>query len=222
MLPFELDQAAVDALVTREDRQSNTARLIAGAVKRDLLQSSIAPLTNAKKTINRITTDIVELYSLSKTLRLFSDNSGGAVILYGNPETIQMGFILGQELVAVRSLHQGIQNLLQISGSDGVPQEVNRAFETLTGTITTTYQTILQKRSEQPPLQKIILCGELADLRGLQEHCKASLDLSCDLLTTNKILYTEHILNNSKTVLTNEFLIPLLLLLHKKAPKILI
>ncbi len=209
LLPFSLDQAAVDALITREDRQTNTAHLIAGAVKRDLLHNTIAPLTNAKRTINRITTDIIELYSLSKALRLFTNSSGGTAILYGNPETIQMGFIVGQELVAVRSLHQGIQNLLQVPGSDGIPQESNKAFETLTSTMATTYQTILQKRSEQPPLQKVILCGELADLRGLQEHCKVSLDLSCDLLTTNKILYTEHILNNSKTVLTNEFLIPL-------------
>lgn len=190
MLPFSLETAFVDSIVTHEDSSAKQAHLLVATIKQDVLQNYLAPFTLAGVTPQRVTTDILELYSFYCAVPEYKENKETTILLYIGTETTQVGLIVEHQLKAVRVLHGGATTPLNKILAD----------------VMATAQGFMAKVAAQP-VTKIILCGPLTENKDIPEHVTEITHVQCQVLTINKLLYMGA--TSSKSGLSNECIVPL-------------
>lgn len=208
LLPFSLEQAAIDSILIQEDTQAGKASLLVAAIKQETLQDYLAPFHAINKTPDRITTDVFELYGLYRTIPEYQNNEQPTLLLTIDDTTTQLILLIKNQIKAVRVIHKGLSDIHADTAVIHLEdQNTARVLQTLFDEIHLTIENFLAKLQITQPVEKIVLCGKTTEIKGFQEHLAASLHIPCDLLTLNRILHNGTI--SSKQPLSNEFVIPL-------------
>jgi len=211
LLPFPLDAAAIDSIVTQTDATTNKAQLLVAAVKHDILQAYMAPCLMAGIVPDRITTDIFELYALYEALPEYSASEAPTLLVDIGTQATQLGIIINKQLKFVRSIPKGLPYTATSTAETEAPHledaAVQQAVNKILADITFTLENFSAKRSPaMPTVERIIVAGQAVDIKGLDEYITQHMGITCSLLPINKLLYMGD--TSSKNGLMNEYLIP--------------
>ncbi|MBA3751308.1 pilus assembly protein PilM [Candidatus Dependentiae bacterium] len=228
MLPFTLDQAVLDSIITHEDTEKKQTSLIVGAVKKEIVDRYIHYFTGAGFPVQKISIGIFELYGLYKLIEEKNDTDEAVGLINMGYETTELVLLIQGQPAAIRSLPQGIisiakklgtftqgditeniQKLLR-SGVDetrdtGFAHAAQRAFEDLIHEISFTYMTATKKVEPQQNLTKIILVGAAGDIPGIADFLTKELGIPSVLLEPKKLIHNA-IIKSTVPSLSNNFM----------------
>lgn len=213
LLPFALEQAAIDSIIIKsldksQGGPSTQATVFVAAIKQESLQKYLAPFVALNKLPDRITTDVFELYGLYHAIPEYRNNEQTTLLLSIDETTTQILLLINNQIKSVRVLHKGLaalhseSNLIHLED-----QTTQNAFNKLLDDINLTVENFFTKLQSLQKIEKIVLCGKATEIKGLQEHIAQYMHASCELLTLNRILHNNTV--TSKHALSNEFVVPL-------------
>lgn len=208
LLPFALEQAAIDSIIVNKDETNRKADVFVAAIKQDSLQKYLAPFVAINKLPDRITTDVFELYGLYHAIPEYQNNTQTTLLVAIDDTTTQLILLMNNQIKSVRVIHKGLadihteNNLIHLEN-----QNTQTALNKLLDEVNLTVENFFTKLQTTQKIEKIVLCGKATEIKGLQEHIASYMHVPCELLTLNRILHNNTV--TSKLALSNEFVIPL-------------
>jgi Tfp pilus assembly PilM family ATPase len=153
LLPFSLDQATIDSIVTLEDKEAPRTDILVAAVKNDTIADYTRYFEQAGLELNKLSVDIFELYGLWKTIAQSDKN---CALIDIEQEFTRLALIMHGQLKYVRVIPRGAS-----SEPDDLISEISLSIDAY-----------IQRLKTPEALGKVILAGvEMADFAekiGLQ------------------------------------------------------
>ena len=215
-LPFTLDQAVIDSLITREDGHSTD--LLVAATKRDLFEQQVNLFKAAGLTLDRVSIDMFELSGLY-TMAAADPQKTVALVDLGVHST-RIGLLIKGQLKHIRSLPQGLLSIAKKIGqstgldlAENLQQLMRRgldqsefahaaqgALEELFSTIRFTIESYAQ------PIDTLVLTGSAVEIPGLTDSLSSFLHLPVEPFLPKQLIHTNNI-QSKLTSLPTSFIV---------------
>lgn len=192
LLPFSLQDAVIDCIVTKENKEEKSSEVLVAAVQNQYMAQHLALFEAAGAQPEKVTIDLFALYGLYSIIPAYSAQKGGTVLLEIEPQATRMAYIYDGQLRSIRTLPKGLldqarlvaqkmgtteQETLEHMIRFGLEADHDDAFiATLKQTFTTFFNDILFTLQSfvaqaKPPqlISKIILFGASASIKGLAQ-----------------------------------------------------
>ena len=184
LLPFPVNEACVDFLITKNYPEQNRSDVIIAAVQKKFVDEHLKPFNEAGIDIANVTVDAIGLYGLY--LRQMGQAiTGNTALVALEPETSRVIFFTDGQLKHIRTLRQGFAS----KDTDAVWNSINF-----------TLQSFADENTQDQKIKKVSLFG-LTDKEAIDE-ANAKIAFPCETFSLPKFLaQTEIGLNISKTSL---------------------
>ncbi|MEX0671785.1 MAG: pilus assembly protein PilM [Candidatus Babeliales bacterium] len=206
LLPFPLDQAALDFIITKKDPEKNSSEILVAATQKETIESHIALFQAAGIEPSIITVDLFALYNLYSHIPEYKALKGGIILFDLGFQSTRIGFIYDGQLKRARTVPLGIaqltkpvteksaitpqQALEQIITSSAQKNE-NQSFQKTLNEYWTQIQFTLSSFSKQLNLsngiQKILIIGDDPELKGLPNYITEMLKIPCEVFAVKDI-----------------------------------
>ncbi len=229
LLPFTLDQAVLDSIITHEDTTKKQTDILVCAVKKEIIERYTHYFSSAGLPLHKISVDMIELYGLYKLLEEKDSPQEAVGLVAMEYDATGVALIHNGQLIAIRSLSNGIisvaKTLTTVTHGD-VPETIKmllrsgvdesrdsgsahasqQAFDQLISEIRFTYATATKKLEPPQELSHIILVGAAGDIPGITDFLKRELELPVKLLEPKKLIHNE-IIKSTVSSLPNSFML---------------
>lgn len=219
MLPFSLDEAVIDFIVTETYASEQSSQVLVAAVRTQDLESVVDIYTTAGIKIQDITIDLFALYGLYEQIPEYQEIPQATALIDIGSRTTRIAFLYHGELRFMRTLQKGISSVakhiaddtgraldavmahLQQHGSgktddEKFNQSVEKHFINFLHEIQFTLNSFSLKLNYYDNINRILFTG-LADLfPGFVEFCSTVLQTPCELFSGEKLLANPLIKNN--------------------------
>ncbi len=120
-LPFSLEEAIIDFIVTKQDAAASTSQILVAAIRNTDLQEILDIYSNAGITPNNISVDLFALYELYKMIPEYEGIQDGSSIINVGHNSTRITFIQNGELKLIRNAPLGLLTIAtQISKESGI------------------------------------------------------------------------------------------------------
>jgi type IV pilus assembly protein PilM len=231
MLPFTLDQAIIDSIITKEDKSNKRTDVMVAAVKKEYISEYLHLFNTAGITIDKITIDMFQLYSLFKSIPSYQTITQTVALVDLELYTTRLALIIDGQLKYIRSLSKGIITIAKkLSASNGVEtseglrqlmrygtQEAdsskyktisNQAITDLFNELNFTIQSITSRLKSSERIQQVILTGTGTDIPGINDVASHTMGAVSEILQVKKVIRNGKIISKV-TSIPNSFLISL-------------
>lgn len=190
-LPFSLDTATLDFIITKQENNEST--LLVAAVKNEYLEQHLEPFYKAGVRPEKVTVDLFELYGF---YREYEKEHDSTILVDIDWATTRLAYINNKQLVAMRTLSYGIAptDTIQASieklknfGLQEFDEQFTRNSSALVNDIAFTLQSFTQK-SPTGTLPSIMLTGAGSTLKELPEYLAHELNVEVLVLDPKKLL----------------------------------
>jgi hypothetical protein len=214
LLPFSLRDAVIDFIITRQIPEEKSSEILVTATQKQHIAEHLAffQAVSLKPTV--ITVDMIALYALYKQMPIYSQLTGGTVLIDINPYSTCITLMINGQLKTVRTLPKGIISIAK-SAAQELQKTPNEIMEHLLrfGLETTdlaNYTSAIEKATTEwwdsinftltsfsaqllnrKPLTKIIFLGEGSLIKGLipfiaQKSAVAGEQFNTDAISEDK------------------------------------
>ncbi len=222
LLPFTLDSAVIDCIVTKEDTTGQVTDLLVAAVKKEQIEHDIALFASAGLPLQRISVDMFELYGLYKMIVPKNQELNSVALIDLGYYATRIALVIKGQLKYIRSVGKGLvsvaKKLATLNGIDtvenihqlmrfgvaevGSPPGASQALEELLAEIQLTIESYTKKLSLADQLNKIIITGPAADMPGLAPLVSTILQYETHVLLPKQLLHNS-VMQSKITPLTN-------------------
>ncbi len=215
LLPFTLDSAVIDCIVTHQDMQLKQTDVLIAAVKRDLIETYRRYFELAEMPLQKLSIDLFELYGLYSFATPKETQNTIALIDLAD-QTTRIGVTSNRQLKHVRALPKGIgtivKKLSSLNGKDpasnleklkkvGVldssdPQfsvDAQKACEDLFADIRFTIEAYTQKLKTGEQLEKIVLTNIACDIPHFAELMTTKLEIMVHPFQPKQLMHSPFI-----------------------------
>lgn len=189
-LPFALNEASIDSLITSTNPEAATAQALVVATRKSLIEQHRALYQQSGLQPSVLTTELVALIGLFTDALPSLTLTGNAVIICIEEENTHILVMKAQSVVMVRTLVQGVLEQWN-------PEEIVRTVE----------YCVQALPSDERSAIRYILCGSGIEHKELCSQLTDLLRVEVELLTINKILHSGIV--HSTERLTAPFLLPI-------------
>jgi type IV pilus assembly protein PilM len=231
LLPFSINDAVIDFIITKQHPQESTSEILVAAVQNQHIAQHLQIVQNAGISPEIITIDLFALYGFYKRIPAYEQLSNTVLVDLG-PQVTRIAYIQDGQLRFIRSINKGVLHLAKIVG-DNLDMQANEAMEhiirfglatsssprfvqAIHNALTSFWQEIqftLQSFTAQtePPQQisKILLLGSGAEIKGISEFVSSLLHTPSQLMHATDILQDPAITIKNKTSLPSTSIISL-------------
>lgn len=223
LLPFTLDQAALDSIVTYEDNEKQQSTVFVSATKKEFIDRYSGYFAQAGLTLHKLSVDMIELYGAYKLIETKKNPLPTVGIIDMEFDATRIALIHQGQLISIRSLPEGIISVARTISSSthtdivdtmqslvrsGVDKTrnthnavaVENALSPLTREIGFSYTTALTKLEPAQPLSSILLVGPGADIPGIGDFFKQELEVPVRLLEPKKLIHNAALQSNVSTL----------------------
>lgn len=212
MLPFPIDEAIVDFIVTKQPTTgAKQTRVLAAAVRTADLEDVIKPYALAGIEPHHLTIDVLSLYDLYKQIPAYSAIKDGSSIVDMGSYSTRVTFLQDGQFRLVRTIQQGIRSIAR-----NISQELNikedeafaklkklNARDTSKGSFNQTAQqhiinffhdvqfnlnSFTMTLNFYRPINKILFTGTAWHINDLMPLASNVLQTPCELFNPKKIL----------------------------------
>jgi len=210
LLPFSIDKAIIDFLITSENKQDNSSNIIAAAAPRSYIASQLALFNAVGIDPAIITLDMFALFGLYKLLPKYNSLPGGTTLVdIGTYET-RIAFIFNSQLRSIRTINKGVSDFaknvaqeLKITPSDALDQIIRFGLDrpdsptysqALLGSISSLTQELLftltsfSAQSPDMSINRMYILGLGATINGIATPISNSTRIDTHLFDCNELI----------------------------------
>jgi len=203
LLPFALDDAVIDFIITKQDTQEGSSEVIVAAVQKFVIAEQISFFEQIGVHPQKVSVDLFELYNLYQHIPEYAQQKGEVALLDIGYTATRVAFIQDGSLTAVRVLPQGVKQLEQ-----GEPQD---GFEKFWSKVQFTLNSFAGQ--QELKISKFIFSGKGAKIAGLLEFFADASSAHCELFQTKHLFSDGSVKIKPQAVLSIENLTSLGLVL---------
>jgi type IV pilus assembly protein PilM len=216
LLPFSVQDAVVDFLITRYIPEDQSASILVVAVQKQYIEQQLALFSAAGLQPAVITVDMLQLYALYLKNPHYAALHGSVALLDIGFQVSKLAYIVDGELRFVRTLPMGIAQiaknmaqLLNISAHDTRDELMRSGFEkkddpTYVNAITQAWNTFIAQvqfsiqsfttqTNQSQALTQLILSGLGATIPDIAEYMNGAMEVPTSVFDLDAIIAAEHI-----------------------------
>lgn len=210
MLPFTLDEAIVDFVVTKTIPEENASQLLVAAVRKHEIQSILDICSQANIKPHRITLDVFGAVAVYKEIAEYKDDAHATAIINLSAKTTRIVFIEEGTIRLIRTLNQGIESIaakiaemaqipvatatehilvggIRTESNNVISEAISKAFTELLGEIQFTVDTFSVKTNFSHTVTRCLFTGPYARINGLPALASSILEIPTSLFSPEKL-----------------------------------
>jgi Tfp pilus assembly PilM family ATPase len=235
MLPFSIQDAIVDFIITKRFVDKNKSRILVAISKKDDIQELLEIYEKAKILPHVVTLDLFALYSITQITSKKNHESDSKALVDIEDFTTKVSFIIEGELRLARNIHRGLSTIIDFVHQDTnvekdvikeriaaigfgektenneLDKSIKEHFINFFNDIQFTLNSFGLKLNYYKGVRKIFLHGKAYDVRGIDSFVNKLLQIPCEIFNVNDMFSTNLIKNGIKkkddTVELNNFVI---------------
>lgn len=231
MLPFAIDTAIIDTIITQENKAEQKTDVLVAAVKKEYVAQHLKMFDEAGFNVDKITVDMFELYGLYKSIASYNTYTGLVSLIDIGAYTSRLAIVINGQLKYIRAINKGVlttakrlQELTHLDnqenadhflrfgteGSDDAEynQAAIEATKELVNDLYFSIDSYTKKLSGGYKLQHIILTGLGSEVPGMSNLIEHTFKCDTEILYAKKIIHNGHI-TSKLTTFPNSFLVSL-------------
>ncbi len=199
-LPFPLDQAVIDFVITKTNPESSD--IMVAAAQKQFIAEHLSLFEGAGVQAHKIVVDLFSFYNLLRAIPEYAQFKGSQVFIDADAATTRIMYLLNGQLKFIRTIPSGIGTMLKrISTDTNMPQAnvqeqlvhsgfeqdnqqfsklLDKEFSSYLSTIQFTLQSF-EQRTESKGLNSIILLGDAAEIKNAATYISEKLKTPCSL-----------------------------------------
>ncbi len=212
LLPFSLNDAIIDCIVTKENTAENSSEVLVAAVQNQNLAQHLALFEAAGIQPEQVTVDLFALYGLYKMIPVYANQKGGVVLLEIEAQSTRMAYIYDGQLRLIRTIPRGlldqarhVSSALRITEQealehiirygldsahdDGYVGAIKQAFSGFFNDVMFTLQSFVSQAKPVQSINKIIVFGTSATIKGLPELITDLSHIKCEVFHINGLIH---------------------------------
>lgn len=220
LLPFALNDATIDFIVTKEIPEEHSSEVLVVAVQNQYIAHNLAIFESAGVQPKAITIDMIALYGLYKMHPVYSGQQGNTVLLDIEQSHTRLAYIYNGQLKAMRTIPKGLSELVRLMGerltiepsaimdyltrvglTASSQEEHNKIYSDVFADFLSQLSLTLQSFVATLPnaqINTVLLFGPCTNIKGLTEIVADTLKVSCAKFEVNDILQTHNVAFKSK------------------------
>lgn len=231
LLPFAIDKAAIDFIITKQHLKEQRSEVLVAAVQKERLEEHINLFTelNIKPTV--ITVDLIALYGLYTLIPSYAHQEGDIALVDLGIHSTRIAYIHDGQLRFIRTLPKGTFNQAKEAGEElhiqpaaamehlvrfGLEEnDDKKTVDAIKKSTTLFWQEInftiqsFSKKTEHPTIEKMILLGSGSELKGLTTFIHNTLDIPCELFNLTPLFNEKNITIKNKHTIPSSSIISL-------------
>lgn len=220
LLPFTINDAVIDGIVTKEIPQERSSEILIAAVQNQYMAQHLALFEAAGAQPEKVTLDLFAMYGLYRLIPAYIQEPGGVVLLEIELESTRMAYIYDGQLRFIRTLPKGLLNqATSVAKSLGISEQdaldaitrygletdhdqkyvgaLREAFNTLFSDVSFTLQSFTTQAKPSHSINKIILFGASSIIKGLPQLVTDLSHIPTEIFSLNSLAQTNvHLKNN--------------------------
>lgn len=226
-LPFSLETAVVDFIVTHVDQERKESTIMVAAVQKEHVAQHMAFLEAAGLEPAAITVDLFDLYGLYLMIPAYKARRGVTVILDLQASSTRLLYLVDNKLERIRTIAQGIAHLakivgqeLHIANGDALEQvmrfgigahaqsnytaAIEQAVASLWSAVQFTLSSFVDQTTHKGSVDTILLSGGFSTLPGLAEYITKRSSITCMPFDIQLLFENPHIKSTQKTIVPDQ------------------
>ncbi|MCF7799580.1 pilus assembly protein PilM [Candidatus Babeliales bacterium] len=223
MLPFSIDQAITDFIITKQDVKENKSQILVAAVRKDDLKVTLDIYESAGINPNAITIDLFAIYSLYQQIPEYKEIKDTCALIDLASYSTRVSILLDGQLKLTRIIPRGILSIVNLvseeltvfpeevksrilsSGFQEFPEEkidksLKNHFMNLLNDVQFTLNSFSLKLSFYQGISKILLTGEYSKIKNISKICNSILQISCEIFDFEKLFSIKIFENKLKKI----------------------
>ncbi|MBX9831325.1 pilus assembly protein PilM [Candidatus Babeliales bacterium] len=215
-LPFSVNDAVVDFIITKKNKSLNTSQILVAAVRNQDLQSIIDIYTAADIAPHHITIDLFALYGLYLQMPEFNNNEETNALIELDLHSSRISLIHHNELRMTRHVPRGIATVaqevskeinmpiektleklfkfgLKPTGDDAFDKSLQQHMINFFYDIQFTLNSFSLKLTSYKGINKLLFCGQAVTINNLMRFCGDLLQLPCIIFDPSNIFTNKSI-----------------------------
>ncbi|HBL98165.1 TPA: hypothetical protein DDZ86_00810 [Candidatus Dependentiae bacterium] len=187
-LPFPVEEAVLDVLITSVDKEAHESDVFVAAMRRSALDIYVQPFLEAGFFIDRVTLGSLELYGFLKLSREPKVNEGFVLALDLDTTTTDVLFMAGGVLRSIRTLMHGISPQLSRLDTGTISDDQRKGLLALVSEVRFTIQAAMRNEKVVLPPSHILLAGSGSQMAGLAAFFSENLGIPCSIVYPHSIV----------------------------------
>ena len=226
ILPFSLDEAIIDFIITKQIIDEKKSQILVAAVRKQDLKNILDIYTNAGIDPTSISIDLFALYGLYKQIPEYNKLSHGSALVDIGTQTTRIAFLLNGQLHLIRTIQKGLETVAEHINKDiqmphdeimktlkeyGVKhptneeysQAANKHMVNLLHDIQFTLNSFSLQLNLYKGISKILFVVSGSVVNGLMSFSSNLLQIPCELFSCAKLLNTVAVKNKIKKTISD-------------------
>lgn len=220
LLPFAINQATIDFIITKVDPDEKSAEVFVCAVQNQYIADHLALCQQAGIQTESISIDMVALYTIYQQFPDFNQTTSGknVVLLDFGPYETRLAYLHDGRLKLIRTLSKGFLDQakavskelslatgqalehimrfgLEKNNDHTIEESIKKNMGSFINELTFTLSSFGQQASGRTAdaVSKILLVGEGSGIKGLASYIANTTGISCEMIKTNELLHNPRI-----------------------------
>lgn len=210
LLPFPINEAVIDFVITKQHTQEKSATVLIAAVQKQHVAHHLALFEAAGVSPTKITIDLLGLYGLYMALPYYRTQKDNTCLIEIGLQGTRMAYIQRGQLRAMRTLPQGIYDVAKSASeqlnisvaealdhviryglekhahTDTYAQAIQAGFAQLAKNINLTLTSFTALEHET--IDSLLFFGSTASIKGMLEYFSEQLHVSSSIFNIHKAL----------------------------------
>jgi type IV pilus assembly protein PilM len=225
LLPFPLNDAVVDFIITKQYPEDQSAQILVAAVQKQHIAKHLELLAQADITPDVVTVDLFSLYALYQAIPDYGQSQATRTLIDLGLSATRIMYIDNGQLRLIRTLSKGLVHLAK-AVADALGITVGQAMEHMMRfgisitdwpeygdamktscasfweDIQFTLTSFTLQKTPDHTIKQVLLLGPGAQLKGLCPFVSESLHIPCEIFEPHKISTIPHVqIKNNHTIL---------------------
>lgn len=224
LLPFALDEAVIDFIITKQFPEDGSSEIIVAATQKSSIAEHISFFEQFGVSPKKIGVDLFALYGLYKKIPAYQSIVGGAALVDIGLNSTRVAFMQDGLLSAVRVLPKGVEDFIDAvskacnlskaeakktihmfgltkQDNQAYHKAINEALSLFWSNIQFTINSFSNKKDEQP-VSRFILSGIGVQIAGLNDFVSDHSHVPCEHFQTTPLLFDKKLQVKGKLILS--------------------
>ena len=231
LLPFSIQEAIVDFIVTKKIPEEKSSEILVAAIQKKHVVHCLEIFGQAEIFVDKIVVDLFALYSLYKRIPAYNQLSGSIALIDLGLHSTRIAYLFDGQLQLIRTLNKGVFHIAK-AVSEAIKITQNEAMEhiirfglektdlpqytqAVTDALTTFWRTInftLTSFVSQTPekgINKILLLGGGGQIKNLSAFVFTILQVPVEIFDPTLITQSKEIQSPNNHIVSNTCIIAL-------------
>ncbi|KKQ32655.1 MAG: General secretion pathway protein L [candidate division TM6 bacterium GW2011_GWF2_37_49] len=229
MLPFPIQNAIVDFIITKTNLEQKTSQILVAAVQNQDLRAELNIYNQAGIEPNHITIDLFANYSLYQQIPDYAKIEKGSVLVDLGHTTTGIAFLQNGELRLTRTIPRGTKTIIKnisdelkvdaekiealinttgltSSGNDVYDKSIQKHFINFFNEVQFTLNSFSLKLNFYEDVSKIIFTDKSVQIKDLTNFSSNTLQIPCEIFDWKRVDEIKNVKNNIKdATITDDF-----------------